>query len=285
MNPHHVTFEGAGLKIAGDRWDVPEDVETLGTVLMLHGGGQTRHSWHQSGSRFAEQGWTSITIDSRGHGDSDWAPRGEYGMDALVADLTAVVGQLDEPPVLIGASMGGITSLVAVGEKHVTARALVLVDIATRTQPEGTKRIHDFMVGNLGGFGSLEEVADAISAYNPHRPRPKSLEGLKKNVRLKEDGRWYWHWDPAFIQGGDEPSRVAAPERLQDAARGVTIPTLLVRGRDSDVLSAEGAQEFKALIPGVHMREAAAGHMVAGDDNDVFAGHVVDFLNETVIGS
>src|SRR5690606_40599381 len=111
---------------------------------------------------------------------------------------------LPRPPVLVGASLGGLASLVAVaesGEQERTARALVLVDVAHRIEDEGRDRIGAFMTGHLDGFASLEEAADAIAAYNPHRPRPKDLSGLAKNLRQREDGRWVWHWDPAFVQG------------------------------------------------------------------------------------
>ncbi|WP_456694896.1 alpha/beta fold hydrolase [Aeromicrobium sp. P5_D10] len=276
MTSEVVKFENSAGTIVADQWPSAGD---RGTVLLLHGGGQTRHSWHRSGARFAEAGWTTYALDARGHGDSTWDSDGEYGIDLLVEDLLGVVRQIGTQPVLIGASLGGITSLIAQGENPDLARALVLVDIATRTEPKGVERILGFMRSAPDGFASLEEVADAISAYNPHRPRPSSLEGLKKNVRQGADGRWRWHWDPAFLNGGDEHRRSASQERLEDAARAVRVPTLLVRGAESDVVTAEGAEELRELIPHAIVREAKAGHMVAGDDNDVFAAQVTEFLD------
>jgi pimeloyl-ACP methyl ester carboxylesterase len=277
MSAEQVVFDGVAGKLVGDRWSATDE---RGTVLLLHGGGQTRHSWARSGPRFAQWGWTTIAFDARGHGDSAWDPAGDYSMDALVGDLRRVVSELGVEPVLVGASMGGITSLLATGESAVVSRALVLVDIAPRTEPQGVKRILDFMSAAPDGFASLEEVADAIAAYNPHRQRSKNLDGLKKNVRLWDDGRWHWHWDPAFLSVDDEPSRHTRYDRLRAAAEHVTAPTLLVRGGQSDVVSAEGAQEFQRLIPHAVVREAQAGHMVAGDDNDVFATQVTEFLDE-----
>ncbi|MET0766322.1 MAG: alpha/beta hydrolase, partial [Aeromicrobium sp.] len=218
-------------------------------------------------------------LDARGHGESDWDPAGDYGMDALVSDLVDVIDQIGTSPVLIGASMGGMTSLVAQGEHAPLARALVLVDIATRAEPAGVERIFDFMRSAPDGFASLEEVADAIAAYNPHRARPSNLDGLRKNVRQGADGRWRWHWDPAFLRLGDEPRREAREARLDAAARSIAVPTMLVRGKASDVVSPEGAKQLQAMIPHAVVREAKAGHMVAGDDNDVFVTQVVDFLD------
>ncbi|KAA1375996.1 alpha/beta fold hydrolase [Aeromicrobium fastidiosum] len=279
MTSELVTFAGRAGTIAGERWHTSS---SRGTLLLLHGGAQTRHSWSRSGVRFSDGGWTTIALDARGHGDSQWDPAGDYGMSALVDDLVGVVDQLGESPVLVGASMGGMTALVAEGEHAPLARALVLVDIATRAEPAGVARIFEFMRSAPDGFASLEDVADAISAYNPHRERPKSLDGLRKNVRQGADGRWRWHWDPAFLRVPDEPRREAHEARLDDAAQGVTVPTMLVRGKDSDVVSPEGAEHLQRLIPHAVVREARAGHMVAGDDNDVFVSQVVDFLDDTL---
>ena len=158
----------------------------------------------------------------------------------------------------------------------------MLVDVAPTMEEQGKERIGEFMRANtFTGFASLDEVADAIAVYNPHRPRPTDLSGLQKNVRLKEDGRWYWHWDPRFMsQSPDETrSSFASTDRLKDAARSLTIPTLLVRGRVSDLLSEEGAQELLELVPHAeYANVAGAGHMVAGDRNDLFNDAIVGFL-------
>jgi pimeloyl-ACP methyl ester carboxylesterase len=197
-------------------------------------------------------------------------------MDALVDDLAAVTDGLPQPPVLIGASMGGLTALVAVGEARVPAAGLVLVDIAPRIEPAGAARVAAFMRAHPDGFASLEEVADAVAAYNPHRERPASPEGLRRNVRLR-DGRWYWHWDPAFLRPRE--STPSDARRLTDAARAVAVPTLLVRGQQSEVLSADGAAELLQLVPGARAVDVSGtGHMVAGDDNDVFTREVLGFL-------
>jgi pimeloyl-ACP methyl ester carboxylesterase len=271
------TFEVNGIRVRGDELIVDD---SRGLVFLLHGGGQTRHSWKGAADVLAEANWSSLALDSRGHGESDWAPDGDYSMAALVADVAGVASEYDTAPVLVGASMGGLTSLVAAGEGKVVPRGLVLVDVAPRIEPEGTARIAAFMHARPEGFANLDEVADAVAAYNPHRPRPRSLEGLKKNVRLRDDGRWHWHWDPAFMTpNSNEPNRLVDPVLLEAAARNVTVPTLLVRGVQSDVLSPQGAQELLALIPGSRLVDVAgAGHMVAGDDNDIFARAVIDFL-------
>jgi pimeloyl-ACP methyl ester carboxylesterase len=272
--------------VAGDLGDPP--------VLLLHGGGQTRHSWGTTLGALADKGWRAYAIDLRGHGESEWAADGDYTLDAFAGDVLAVSRVLDSPPALVGASLGGIASLAAIGEHpdEEVARALVLVDVAPRMEEEGRMRIGAFMAEHMNdGFASLEDVADAIAAYNPHRPRPTNLGGLSKNLRRREDGRWYWHWDPAFIGGrlgGTDETRSSLidPDRLGQAARNLTVPTLLVRGRVSDLLSEEGAQELLQLVPHAQMVDVAgAGHMVAGDRNDLFNDAVVSFLSAVRTGT
>ncbi|WP_245607040.1 alpha/beta fold hydrolase [Pseudonocardia spinosispora] len=273
---NRVEYHSDGLTLVGDLWRTDEP---RGTVVLLHGGGQTRHSWSRTGQRLGSHGWNALSLDCRGHGESGWAPDHDYSLDALVADLRAVVAQLGTRPVLVGASMGGNTSLVAQGEHPGLARALVLVDIVPRIEPKGVARIAAFMTARPDGFESLDEVAEAVHAYNPHRARPASPEGLRKNVRQHSDGRWYWHWDPAFVLGGDEPARAERFERVASAARAITVPTMLVRGRQSDIVSDEGVAELLEMIPHARSVDVGnAGHMVAGDDNDLFTGSLADFL-------
>ena len=273
---------GGGLRLAADVGG-PEDGPT---VLLLHGGGQTRHSWSGTWQVLVDAGWRAVSLDLRGHGDSDWAPDGDYSHESFAADVVAVASSMPRPPVLIGASLGGLASLLAVTTAPVqedVARAVVLVDIAHRIERDGRDRIGQFMTDHLGGFASLEEAADAIAAYNPHRPRPTDLSGLAKNLRLR-DGRWYWHWDPQFVTGrfgSPDETRTSHIEetRLEDIVHRLRLPTLLVRGRSSDLLSEEGAQEFLRLVPHAEYADVAgAGHMVAGDRNEIFNQALLGFV-------
>lgn len=276
-----ITLHGAdGIELAADVAGDPDDPP----VVLFHGGGQTRHAWGTTLQALAGSGWYASSVDLRGHGDSAWAPDGDYSLDAFAGDVTAVATGLDRP-VLVGASLGGLASLTAIADApEPIARALVLVDVAPRVEMAGAARIVDFMRGHLDGFESLDAVADAVAAYNPHRPRPSNLEGLKKNVRQRADGRWMWHWDPRFVSGkrgspDETRSSITDPDRLQRAARSLTVPVLLVRGRMSDLLSEAGAAEFQALVPHAEVVDVAgAGHMVAGDRNDLFNDAVVSFL-------
>lgn len=272
-----VSFAGAGgLRLVGDARGDP----AAPPVVLLAGGGQTRHAWGGTAAALARQGWHAISLDQRGHGDSAWAPDGDYALPRFADDLRAVCAQLPVPPAVVGASLGGLAALLAVGESAAPlARAVVLVDIAPRMQLAGVSRILEFMTAHPDGFASLEEAGDAVAAYLHHRPRPRDTNGLRKNLRLGADGRWRWHWDPRFMSGARGVNGGMTYERLENAARGLAVPTLLVRGRMSDVVSEDDARAFLALAP--HARYAdvsGAGHMVAGDRNDRFTEAVAGFL-------
>ena len=277
-NPSRLFAGANSVRLAADEWGDPAGP----LVLLQHGGGQTRHAWKGAGEALGRAGYHTFALDARGHGDSTWAADGDYGQDVMVADLRALIAHLGgRRPVLVGASMGGGVSLVATGEGHIDAAALVLVDTAPHLEAEGTQKIQAFMGQKPEGFESLEEVADAIASYQPHRKRSRDLSGLAKNVRLGEDGRYHWHWDPRFRSRHREMDKREA--RLQNCARHLELPTLLVRGGLSDVLSEAGAQAFLELCPhSEYVNVTDAGHMVAGDRNDIFGNAVISFLLRTV---
>jgi pimeloyl-ACP methyl ester carboxylesterase len=282
VEPERVVFEGfEGLHLVADVWGDPG----AWPVLLLHGGGQTRHAWGSTAERVAADGWRTVALDLRGHGDSQWAPNGDYSFTAFGGDVVAVVDQLGRPPVLVGASLGGMSALLAEGTSDRTVSSgLVLVDITPRTNTEGIQRIRTFMESGLGGFDSLEEAADAIAAYTPQRTRRVNPAGLAKVLRQR-DGRWYWHWDPAFIGHGRTevvPDRLAG--LLDVAVSNIHVPTLLVRGLLSDVVTQEGVDHFRAAMPDASVVDVAgASHMIAGDRNDVFSDAVIAFLGNEIL--
>jgi non-heme chloroperoxidase len=267
----------SGVVLAVERFGVSGD---RAPVLFLHGGGQTRHSWAGTAQSLAARGHEAWTLDLRGHGDSDWAPDGDYTTEAMVEDLDAVCRAMGRQPVVVGASMGGLVGLLSEGSlRPGRFRALVLVDIATRLEESGVDRIVSFMSGAPEGFASLAEAADAIAAYRPNRPRPVNIDGLRKNLRLGDDGRWRWHWDPAFLSAKSRGER-RDPSALGGAARALRVPVLLVRGRMSDMVSPEGVTTFLEQCPHAEFVDIDdAGHMVVGDRNDAFTAAVVEFID------
>ncbi|WP_234334245.1 alpha/beta fold hydrolase [Streptomyces sp. NRRL B-1347] len=265
-----------GIRLVADVWGEASSPP----LVLLHGGGQTRHAWDRTGPRLAALGWRVVAPDLRGHGTSDWSADGDYDLDLFADDVRALVAELGERPVVVGASLGGISALLAAGEAPAAAvRALVLVDVAHRPDHRGVRRIMEFARARPDGFASVGEAADAVSAYLPHRPRPHDPEGIRKNLRRHGD-RWVWHWDPRMLDGfAARPDPPGRAERLLAAARRAALPTLLVRGGVSDVVGADIADEFCAGVPHVRRVDVGdAGHMVVGDRNEHFIDAIVPFL-------
>ncbi len=256
-------------------------------VLLLHGGGQTRHAWEKTARRLADAGYRAIYPDQRGHGDSAWHDEGHYAFIDFAADLAAllraIIAEGGRRPVVVGASLGGFAAILSEGDLAPgLMRALVLVDVTPRVNLDGVAKIQGFMRERAReGFVSLADAADAVARYLPHRQRPPTAEGLRKNLRQRADGRFYWHWDPQFIDG----PRAAGHERdkamvqISAAAARLSCPVLLVRGARSELIEDEHVREFQNLVPhGTIIDVRDAGHMVAGDKNDVFGDAVIAYL-------
>lgn len=287
--PRSETLTGAeGNKLAADVYG-----DTGHAVVLLHGGGQTRHAWRSTADAIARAGMTAYAVDLRGHGDSEWVPSGAYAFHDFAADVREVSNTLARRhgtrPAVAGASLGGIASLTAEGGAALAAEpplfsALVLVDITPRVDASGVAKVQGFMrLHARDGFATVERAADAVAEYLPHRPRPKSNEGLKKNLRLHEDGRWRWHWDPRFLdsRGPDSVDRTERERTLIAAAKALKNPVLLVRGGSSELVQESHAKEFLELVPHAsYVDVAGARHMVAGDQNDHFSAAILKFLND-----
>lgn len=284
---HRVVFTGAdGNRLVASRYEADAVGAPAPAALLLHGGGQTRHAWSATAARLAAAGFTAIALDLRGHGDSDWVADGAYAFSAFARDVTAVADAIaletGRRPAIIGASLGGLSGILALGARADLLAGLILVDITPKMNMDGVAGINRFMMAKAyEGFGSIEEAADAVAAYLPHRPRPKNLDGLRKNLRQRKDGRFYWHWDPRFFDG-PQPVNAGRETQYQDfakAARSIRAPLMLVRGRSSELVGEDEVEDFRRLCPQAEYADiAGARHMVAGDKNDVFARTILEFM-------
>ena len=257
-------------------------------VLLLHGGGQTRHAWRKTGQDLARSGFMAVRLDQRGHGDSAWDAEGRYHFFDYARDAAAVARALraeaGTAPIAIGASLGGMAALLAQDAEPELFAGLVLVDVVPDMNARGLAKVRDFMRAHLvEGFATVEEAADAIATYLPHRARPQSREGLRKNLRLHPDGRYRWHWDPLFQLGprGIESRRAELIRAAEEAARRLAVPCLLVRGGQSELVGVAEAKAFCALVPQAEWVDVAdAAHMVAGDRNDAFGDALLAFFTQ-----
>lgn len=262
-----------GLRLVADSLGDPAQPG----VLLAHGGGQTRHSWSGAATALAAAGYHVLNLDLRGHGESAWSKAKAYAIDDFAADIAQMTAHFAKDFALVGASLGGLASLTAVN-RGLRPKALVLVDIVPEPDMDGIARVTNFMTAHRDGFATLEEAAAAVSAYNPHRTRPPRPEGLKRNLR-ERDGRLYWHWDPGIL--ALDATLLHGEIACDTATAGwdSAVPTLLVRGMSSDIVGEEGIARLRAMLPSLETYDVrAAGHMVAGDDNDNFNVAVASFL-------
>lgn len=279
--PLPVTFTGSGgLCLAGElRGD-----DDATPIVFVHGSGQSRHAWATSAATLAADGWRTVSFDLRGHGDSERAAGGAYSLDDLTLDLTAVLETLDRPAVLVGASMGGILSLLAAGEaRRGDVRAIVLADSAHRGNDAGQAAMLAFARSAAEGYTSLEEAARALPALGMGSSGPPTPDRLRHVLR-QSGGRYWWPWDPAFgaFWSSDHESPAG---RVLAAARAVSCPILLVRGAESPMVTDEIAAEFCDGVPGTRRVDLpGVGHMLTGDDNAVFIEAMRPFLQEITAG-
>jgi len=261
-----------GLALACDQ-QVPEPSPAGSTgrpaVLLAHGFGQTRQSWSATQRRLAAAGHRSLAFDMRGHGASDCnPPQRVYEATQFVADIQRAADALPPGAVLVGASMGGLTGLMAQAQRP-RFSALVLVDVTPHWEAAGSERIQRFMGAHPDGFADYDAAADAIARFLPHRRERKRPEQLRHLLRTRH-GRLHWHWDPRLLT-----EFVAGSEALQADVAAATacidVPVLLISGGRSDLVSDRTVADFLARVP--HARHEClpdATHMVAGDDNDAF---------------
>lgn len=250
------------------------------TLLFAHGFGQTRGAWHAAAATMAARGCRCVSFDSRGHGESGRVVGGGYHMQQFVDDLLDLARAQPQPPILVGASMGGLLGLVAAGEvRPAPFRALVLVDITPRWETAGVERILAFMQAHPDGFASYAQAAEQIAAYLPQRRERKSEQQLRPLLREGADGRLRWHWDPALLAGDLVSESERYQPRLFEAAAKVDVPVLLLSGERSDVVSQRTVEEFLALVPHArHAQVPGATHMLAGDANDAFTAAIAGFI-------
>ena len=258
-------------------------------VLLAHGFGQTRHSWAGTQERLGRAGFGSLAWDMRGHGESASNSANHlYSVSDFIGDQLAAAIQLGgkavgigesapTKPILVGASMGGLTGLLAQAAHRIFS-ALVLVDVTPRWEAAGMQRIHAFMTAHPDGFDSYDHAARVIHDYLPHRRARKSDQQLAKLLRMDDQQRLRWHWDPRLLSEF-MPNSQQLQETIAEQARRIDVPVLLISGGRSDLVSDDTVAHFLELVPhATHVRLPEATHMLAGDDNDAFTDAVLAFL-------
>jgi pimeloyl-ACP methyl ester carboxylesterase len=282
--PRHLTVGSDGPRLHLVDWGNPH-VEDKPTILFLHGVGLTARTWDLVclGLR---RDFHCLALDQRGHGDSEWSGDGDYGTEALCADVRDLVKELElDQFILVGHSMGGMVALSYAAAEAATLRGLVMVDSAPgerRPPPVAppNNRVFDFMSGPAE-LDSVEDFVERAIAFNPARDRRLLRRSLLYNLRQLPDGRWTWKYDRSRILGRDRSKMAASRRALWDALPAISCPTLVTRGARSESLSSSAAAEFAAALPNGRWEIVAdAGHTIQGDNPRGLLGVLGPFLEE-----
>jgi len=247
--------------------------------VLLHGLRGHAHAWDDFAAAVCED-YHILALDQRGRGDSEWATDGVYTTEAYVADLLgySTVLQL-EAFILIGHSMGGRNSIAFSARYPQKVHKLVVVDIGPTTNPQGGARIRQEIMAVPEEFESFDAVVAYMSQQNRYAAPEVLRRRLQYATKALPNGKIGWRYDRAIReQWRQGPS---TPDDLWPAWRGLTCPTLIVRGANSDILSPTGTEQMLAAQP--YAREVEiprAGHMVFEDNPDAFLSAVRAFLHE-----
>jgi pimeloyl-ACP methyl ester carboxylesterase len=255
-------------------WGAP----SLPNLLLLHGGNQSAHSWDLVSLHLADR-FHVIALDQRGHGDSEWARDADYSSHAMAADASSVLSELDIDSVtVLGHSMGGMNTLRLAIEQPDLLDRIVLVDIGPELSEAGTKSIRNFVTENRE-FEDLEDFIQNVQKYDPYRSREHIERTVKYNLLQRADGR--------FVSKRDHGPRLATTQgqreqsdrfSINDTAR-IAQPTLIIRGADSNVLSAEAAERFVQALPNGELKTVPnSGHNVHGQNTSGFLDALLPFL-------
>ena len=201
-------------------------------------------------------------------------------MSGDVAALVEAFGLRDF--VLGGMSMGGFSALGYAIAHGANLRGLMVVDISPALEEAGTTRIGAFMRAKQE-FEGLDEVVAHAHAYNPLRSPERLRETLPANLRELPNGKLAWKWDPSFIGRGAGGVRagVSRLEALWAEVARIPCPTLVVHGRESDVLKRENGERLARTIPNARFISiAGAGHSVQGDNPHSLSEALEQFLRE-----
>lgn len=251
------------------------------SILLLHGGNQSAHSWDLVSLHLADR-FHIVALDQRGHGDSEWARDADYGPDHMAADALAVIAQERlHSPIVIGHSMGGMTTMRLTAMRPDIPRAVVLVDVGPEVSQRGAEQIRNFVVRNVE-FDDLDQFIDRVAAYDPFRSREHMERTARYNLVRRSDGKYVSKSDRLLHDPEFRRARPSAERRdVADGFHHFNGPTLLIRGQRSNILESRPAADFVDSLPDAALVEVPdCGHNVHSQNTAGFLEAVVPFLQQ-----
>lgn len=246
-----------GQRVSGIRWGKAEP-----ELVLLHGGAQNSHTWDTA---LLALGRPALALDLPGHGHSDWREDRDYGPERNAAALAAAIRALaPRARLLVGMSLGGLTSLALASRFPELVRELVIVDVTPGVNREKSRAIADFVRGPEY-FDSFDALLARTVEHNPTRSVESLRRGALHNARELPDGRWSWRYDRNFAAGGSRMAEIDFGAIWEHLSR-VRCPITLLRGALSPVVSDEDVAEFLRRQPAARVQTVAgAGHSIQGD--------------------
>jgi pimeloyl-ACP methyl ester carboxylesterase len=251
-------------------------------VIIVHGLSFFSYDWTGVASQIARNREVTA-IDMRGFGESGWSPTRNYKLETLSQDVINVLDALGwDKAVLMGHSFGGRVCLATAGWHPERAAALVCVDFAPDLAAVGRKHVAERIGRQREIFASVDEAMtyhDDDPANAARRERWQAfLKKTDSGYVLKRDLHYRDNFKRA-LDGNPSP----APQFLWPMLGEMTVPTLVIRGSNSDMFAAETMDKVRATNPRATMAELAGSHDLAGDNPDGLARTVSGFLADAKI--
>ena len=246
-------------------------------LVLLHGYTGHCRSWDAFAKVMTKQ-YRVLALDQRGHGETEWARADQYGTMEMVADLDAFVSALRlESFVLLGLSMGGMVAIAYAGTRPAQLERLVIVDIAPEIASEGIRNIQQ-SVARSDVFDSVEDAFRRARADNPVPPEGHHYDRVRASLMRTDEGKWTYRYDRALRDPGNQRLRLAVEEGW-DSVASFNVPTLLIRGEHSPLLSRDVADKFVSIAKNSQLVEVpGSGHPVPLDKPEGFLDAIQTFL-------
>ena len=245
-------------------------------IVLLHGGAQNAHTWDSVALALQRP---LVAIDLPGHGHSDHRTGGPLDPRANARDVAVAIRALaPEARMVVGMSLGGLTSIALTAHDPTLVPRLTLVDVTPSVDRDKAAPIAQFIAGP-DSFTSFEEILERTIQFNPTRTESSLRRGVLHNAVQRDDGCWVWRHQLR----SPEPDQLRVPAdftSLWDDLEQVQVPVMLVRGgATGTVVGDEQVVELLRRRPVARVEVVeGAGHSIQGDRPVELARLLDDFL-------